>query len=58
MAVRKKLFKDDNLRFKFHQLIKKLYLNVIVPDFKERGRKYHLSKEIAQKFKPTVGKGK
>lgn len=57
-SVRKKLFKDEALRAKFHQLIKKLYEVIIVPDYKERVRKYHISQEIGKKFQPTVNKGK
>jgi hypothetical protein len=57
-TVRKKLFKEDALRAKFHLLIKKLYDVIIVPDYKERGRKYHISKGIALKFQPTICKGK
>ena len=42
-SVRKRLFKDESLRAKFHQLIKHLYEVIIVPDYKERARKYHVS---------------
>jgi hypothetical protein len=31
---------------------------VIVPDFKETGRRYRISEEIGKRFQPTVGKGK
>lgn len=56
--MRKKLFRDEELRSKFHKLIRKLYDSVIVPDFKEVGRKYLCSNDIAKRFAPTVQRGK
>ncbi len=43
LSVRKRMFKDVQLKGKVHMLIKKLYDTVIVPDFQERKRKYGIS---------------
>lgn len=54
LLVRKKLFKDENLRKKFHELLNKLYNFVIVPDFHEKKRIYRISKEVGAKFEDSV----
>ena len=53
MAVRKRLFRDDELRGRFRELINKLYYKVIVPDYKEGKRKLRVSEEIGKSFIPT-----
>ena len=49
-AVRKKLFKDVELRGRFQKLIRKLFDTVILPDYKESNRKLKIDPKIAEMY--------
>jgi hypothetical protein len=42
------------LRKKFQALLKQLYEDVVVMDFKEKARKYKVNEEMAAKFVSSV----
>lgn len=47
------MLRDSELRGRFHSFIRKLYNDVIVPDFKTKKRALKLSAEIGKLYVPT-----